>query len=104
MPDRYVQRLAREIDGPFGFMVYVSSLKRRLPWLYEVGMEVHRKASDGELMKAREAFRELYRAAELSGGFLREDDGELRNDMARLYEGMIGYYESRQKDDDELPR
>lgn len=55
-----------ESGGTYGLLIAVSMLKEPFPWLYEVGMEVYRKAKSGDEGSMDDAFREFMRLSEFT--------------------------------------
>ncbi len=50
----------------YGFLIALSVFRERVPWIYELGMEVYRQAEEGRMEKATEIFRELTRLIDLA--------------------------------------
>ena len=70
IPLRHTLRIARGSDSPFGFLVLLSSLRERAPWLFEIGLEAQRMVLAGNTDKGRHIFQELISLLETSSSVL----------------------------------
>ena len=96
---RYTHYIARESESVFGFIILLSTLCERTPWLYEVGMEAQRAAADGDSEKAREVFGELVRLIDLSNNIQRVVPSGIKEELSTLFEQTIRCYEQGHMND-----
>ncbi len=103
---RFVRHLARESESAFGFVILLNVLRDRLPSLYEVGMQAHRAAAEGNSTAAWEIFHELIRLINVSERIRPRYVVDMSDDLRILFNQMIRCYEGgkiNEVDEDDLP-
>lgn len=66
MIEELVGSMSRRRQDPIGILVISSMLRDEFPWLYELGMEIYRRAKAGNVQAAAEALEDFRLAAEYS--------------------------------------
>jgi hypothetical protein len=89
---RRIRHIANESNSVFAFLIFLEILRAQVPWLYEVGLEAHRKAAEGQSAKALEIFQELVRLVEISGQYVPGID--MHTDVTHLFNQMMRCYEN----------
>lgn len=89
-----------ESGEPVGILLAISFLRDEAPWLYELGMEIYRKAISSSIKATREALLRFQRVAELTihGPFAEElgmfskESSMLMREMPMLIERLTEEY------------
>ncbi len=63
MLDDVSRMIADEVDDPIGLLIFASSIRDELPWVYEVVVEVYRDIRSGNVDAAERAVERLRRTA-----------------------------------------
>jgi len=63
MLDDVARMIADEVDDPIGLLIFASSVRDELPWVYEVVVEVYRDIRTGNVVAAERAVERLRRTA-----------------------------------------
>ena len=92
--------IARENDGAYDFIVGLTIFQNNAPWLFTLGMEVFRQAMDGNIVRAKEIYRELERLAEVTGDLQSRPMDGIMSSLSRLFNRLIhGVDEEPSRDD-----
>ena len=100
------QRIAHHIadvsESVFGFVILLSSFREQVPWLYEIGMEAHRRAANGDPDRARMAFDEMIRLMKVAERVDQGIPAPIVAELPRSFERMVRLYQNRSMSE-ELP-
>lgn len=94
-------------DDPMTILILSSFFKDELPWLYELGSEAYRAASNGNLKVRKKAYHRFFSALRMlrRGPFLEEfGDDKMAYMLMRDLEHFLEFRNSESEPDLELPR
>ncbi|MBF0183544.1 MAG: hypothetical protein HQM06_04015 [Magnetococcales bacterium] len=84
----FLQILPKKVGGHMSILVVSSVYKEQFPWLYEIGMEVYRKASAGDMKGAKQLVKQFQMVAELTMRGSWADDTVNKRDLFFLLDEL----------------
>ncbi len=103
IPQQIKTYLVRDSSGAYDFVVAVSGFRDAAPWIYEIGMEVFRRAVAGDIERARQIYSQMESLIRWTRRLLPESLMEIAELLPMLFERILRPPRQRREKDDDLP-
>ena len=84
-----LRRIIAQYSGSYGFLIAVSTFRDRTPWLYELGMEVHRVTIAEDYNLSQKIFEDMLQVLDISDHLLPDRFAVTSDDLNVLYHDMV---------------
>lgn len=91
LDNNILRQIISQYRGSYKFLIAVSVFRDRTPWLYELGVEVHRAAMAKNFSLSREILEDMLQILNISAHFSHDRFAFTSDDLNSLYQDTIEY-------------